>query len=259
MSSHHVRMDQSPTVRKYLGKKGLRSQVYTGPRWHGYVAEIFSAGVFPLRLKRTTSPCSVPTWNFVGIVGSYSSATPPSSLPFCSGSIMRVSIGSASFRTSQKSTCPSDEHEKASVPCLDAKNLAAKTGSRCDFSIGDTSTGRDPFRGSKIATWPLYCPPSNMCKSFGLYSIDTSGDEGDSVVSGAADRSMFQMYESADMPSGAFWKSRMEYAPATRVAWSGYHESQFTERLSSWGSRNTAVTFAEGASTESTPLSSPRK
>jgi hypothetical protein len=42
------------------------------------------------------------------------------------------------------------------------------------------------------------------------YSMDTKGDDGDSVDSGVAERSMFQMYESADMPSGAFWKSRIE-------------------------------------------------
>ena len=49
-------------------------------------------------------------------------------------------------------TWPSDEHEKASVPCLDARNLTEKTGSRWLFSIGDTSTGLVPLRGSKMAT-----------------------------------------------------------------------------------------------------------
>lgn len=73
-------------------------------------------GFLAFLLKSTTEPCSVPTWNFVGMVLSYSRDTAPQSRPSSFGSMYSVSVGSDSLRTSQNRTCPSVEHEKASVP-----------------------------------------------------------------------------------------------------------------------------------------------
>ena len=72
----------------------------------------------------------------------------------------------------------------------------------------------------------LHCPASKTLTSFILYSIETRGEDGVSVISGALGRSTFQMYESVEMPSGAFWNSRIEYATASLVAWSGYLETK---------------------------------
>lgn len=76
--------------------------------------------------------------------------------------------------------------------------------------MGDTSAGRSPLRVSHTAIWPLYWPPMRMWPSLGLYSRDTSGDDGVRVLSCCVGFSMSQMYDSREMSAGAFWKSRTE-------------------------------------------------
>jgi len=68
MSSLQIRAFQSPTLRKFLGKNGFLCREYTGPRWPGYMATIFSAGVLAFLLHAITVPCSEPTMNFVGCI-----------------------------------------------------------------------------------------------------------------------------------------------------------------------------------------------
>ena len=69
-------------------------------------------------MQDKTDPCSVPTMNLVGIVGSYSRATPPrgrdDSLIF--GTSFNDSVGSPSFLMSHQNTWPSVLVEKHSAP-----------------------------------------------------------------------------------------------------------------------------------------------
>jgi hypothetical protein len=52
----------------------------------------------------------------------------------------------------------------------------------CEHSFG---VSNHSTRGTNAPTWPLYWPPTSTCTSLGLYSSETSGDEGVSVCSGA--------------------------------------------------------------------------
>ena len=55
MSSHHTLAVQSPTLKKYLGKNGLRVSALTGPWCPGNVTDILSEGSLALRLQLNES------------------------------------------------------------------------------------------------------------------------------------------------------------------------------------------------------------
>lgn len=70
----------------------------------------------------------------------------------------------------------------------------------------------------------------------GLYSSDTSGDDGVSVCSGTVGDSMSQMYELSDTASDEPWNLVMEYATASLRAPSGYHDTDVAARFTVFGS-----------------------
>ena len=98
------------------------------------MATILSFADLAFLLHDKTEPCSVPTMNLVGMVGSYSRETPPNgrddSLMF--GISFRDSVGSPSLRMSHQNTCPSVLVEKHSAPVLKKGSRLEGTRSKRD-------------------------------------------------------------------------------------------------------------------------------
>ena len=112
MSSVHMWVVQSPTVRNIFGSWGCRWRVLTGPKWASNWYMILSAAIRARRLQlktnpewpftslkdlffflqicykyKTEVPCWVPTRNLLGMEGSYSMQIADNALSgFCSGS-----------------------------------------------------------------------------------------------------------------------------------------------------------------------------
>lgn len=124
ISSDHILTVQSPTVRKFLVEKGLRSIAMTGPTWQLNLIASLSTGFMTFRLMLITMPFSIPARNLYPMLGSYCSFVTPiarriSARSGSSKSITSSSVGCLIFLISHHLIAPSVDAEKNSLLVLD--------------------------------------------------------------------------------------------------------------------------------------------
>jgi len=124
ISSDQILTVQSPTVRKFLIKKGFRSISMIGPMWQLNLIASLSTGFMTFSLMLITMPFSIPARNLYLMLGSYCSfVTPIARRIFARGglskSITSSSIGCLIFLISHHLIAPSVDAEKNSVLVLE--------------------------------------------------------------------------------------------------------------------------------------------
>mmetsp|Transcript_14748 Transcript_14748/g.51350 ORF Transcript_14748/g.51350 Transcript_14748/m.51350 type:complete len:237 (-) Transcript_14748:619-1329(-) len=210
-----------------------------------------SLDFFLRRFAIITMPCSVPTRYLEGPASMlYSIEEPPRIVPLPLSSDS-WSVGSPSRRVSHHNICPSVDTLAHMLCVLEEIQNTSYTGSWCEFSIRDVSSGCPPLlRRSKKDTSPLYEPPTSVSGVLGLKRRHTSGEAGTSSVSGVLGFMMSQMYDFTGRRCVSIfssWNVSTEYETAMRLP-SGCQLMLVAVRFVAFGSRKTARPLADGGS-----------